>query len=59
MSTPQIKRRLGTLHDNREFYAWYLAQRRLARSGAGGATARVTEANQSRVTEDGQNRETQ
>lgn len=57
MKSPHIRPRIGTLHDNREFYAWYLAQRRLAR--AGGATARVTQMNQSRVTEEGQNRETQ
>jgi hypothetical protein len=28
---PRLQSRFGTLHDNRGFYAWYLAQRRLAR----------------------------
>jgi hypothetical protein len=58
MKMAQFKPRLGTLHDNRGFYAWYLAQRRRERNGSGGATVRLTQDNQERITEDGQTRET-
>lgn len=58
MSTPQIKQRLGTLHDNRAFYVWYLSRKRSAGGSKGvTVTARVTEDGKSRSTEDGQSRE--
>ena len=56
--TGAANKRFGTLRNNREFYAWYLAQRRRERKGSGNATVRVTQDNQERITEDGQSRET-
>ena len=56
----QPKPRLGQVRDNRAFYAWYLAHKRLARNHVGVVEAgpRVTENDQQRDTEDGQSRET-
>jgi hypothetical protein len=58
MRTAQIKPRLGTVRNNRAFYAWYLAHKRLARIGGSVAAGlRVTQSDQQRETEDGQSRE--
>ena len=59
MKAMQPKPRIGTLPENRSFYAWYLSQRRLARAGDGAATAgtRITQNDQQRETEGGQSRE--
>jgi hypothetical protein len=58
MRTAQLKQRLGTVHDNRAFYAWYLTRRNAARSSAKNLTAetRIIEDGKSRATEDGQAR---
>ena len=58
MNAPANKR-LGTVQKQRPFYVWYLSQRRLGRSGDGVATAsaRITQNDQQRETEDGQSRE--
>jgi hypothetical protein len=50
------------VRNDRPFVAWYVRQRRLDRSSAGGgdsASSRTTEGNQDRVTEAGQSRDTQ
>ena len=59
MRIAQLKPRLGTVHDNRAFYAWYLSQRSAARASSEKsltADTRITEDGKSRATEDGQAR---